>query len=125
MIDPFSEEPTTRTLAAPPVLSSGAKAPPPGLSPRAYQRWVIEQQIASCREALAVADRKVGANDTAALSRIGPLNTQLREWLIELAKLDAASGRDDPDAERRRWRAAATRVLDRIRTGLAARVLPE
>ena len=117
-VPPPPAKPGTEATLAPVV----AEPPPPGLSPRALRRWHIEQQIAAVRTALALAERSVAAGDTTALSRIGPLNTQLRAWLEALAELEGPE-REDPDAERHRWRAAADRVLDRIRAGLAGKVV--
>jgi hypothetical protein len=110
-------------VPAPEPDTATAERPPPGLSPRDLQRWHIERQIDAVRDALALAENRVAKGESTALSRIGPLNTQLREWLGALADLDKRGpDRDDPEAERARWAAAKDRVLDRIRSGLAAKV---
>lgn len=105
--------------AEPPPAPVVAERPPEGLSARQLRRWHIERQIENVRQALAVVEGQIARGDTSALSRVGSLNDQLRKWLDALAQLEGPEV-EDPDEERRRWQAAADRVLDRIRTGLAA-----
>lgn len=115
-----SGSPTTSSAPRPdapaPVV---ALAPPPGLSPQALRRWYVEQQIAAVRTALALAESKVNAGDSSALSRIGPLNTQLREWLADLAELEPDTPAD-PAEEDRKWRAAGEEVMRKIESGVSA-----
>ena len=106
------------TSAKPGAQPVVAERPPAGLPPRELQRWHIERQINAIRDALALAESKVSRGESSALARIGPLNTQLREWLSELSKLEKEGEKVDPDADRQRWRAHAEAAVKKIRAGV-------
>lgn len=108
--------PPVPPLPAPPPKP---EEPPEGLSPRGVQRWYIERQIKQLSVSLELLQTRVNAGDAAALSRMSPLNTSLREWLAQLDKIGDADARNPLESEARRWETAAASARKKILDGLA------
>lgn len=96
-----------------PAAPQKAEPVPPELAGVQRRLWIIRQRIDRIRDALAKADAALD------LPRISPLQGVLTDLLKQEAILEAEATPSDPQAEERRWRAAAESAVKKIKAGCA------